>query len=152
MGDQESQTKFDHLVSVKSLYCNSHSLSQVPSVRNMAKLEELYLHSNKITMIRADDFAGATSLLMLKLDNNGIVSVAASKDVTVTKRIKRQWVIFLRDSATSSAVTEAPWGVTTTAEDEPKRSDRHSSINEHEFFPGRGLHRLPPASDQAAKL
>ena len=95
MDDQESQTKFDHLVSVKSLYCNSHSLSQVPSVRNMAKLEELYLHSNKITMVRADDFAGATSLLMLKLDNNGIVSVAASKDVAATKRIKRQWAMFL---------------------------------------------------------
>ena len=77
MDDQESETVFDHLVSVRQLHASAHSLTRVPSLKNLGALEELLLGSNQIKTIRPNDFAGATRLLQLDLSNNGVTSVAA---------------------------------------------------------------------------
>ena len=74
--ESESATKFDHLVSAKELFLESNSLTRVPSVRNMTRLQTLALLSNKITMIAPGDLLGATSLVYFGISNNLIVSVA----------------------------------------------------------------------------
>ena len=74
MDDQESETVFDHLVSVTVIYATDSSLTRVPSLKNMGALQELQLSGNQITMIRPNDFAGATRLLQLMLDNNECVN------------------------------------------------------------------------------
>ena len=74
--ESESATKFDHLVSAKELFLDSNSLTRVPSVRNMTRLQSLALLSNKITMIAPGDLLGATSLVYFGISNNLIVSVA----------------------------------------------------------------------------
>lgn len=51
MDDDESATKFDNLGNARVLNLNANLLTRVPSVKNMGKLEELYLESNKITRI-----------------------------------------------------------------------------------------------------
>ena len=77
MNDQESETVFDHLVSLVWIRINANSLTQVPSLKNLGKLEELTIGGNQIKTIRPNDFAGATRLLLLDLANNGVTSVAA---------------------------------------------------------------------------
>ena len=74
--ESESATKFDHLVSAKSLQLGSNSLSRVPSVKNMPHLHSLALQSNKITMIAPGDLFGAESLVYFDIGNNLIESVA----------------------------------------------------------------------------
>jgi hypothetical protein len=51
MTDVESQSKFDHLVSAVDMNFDANLLTRVPSLKNMGKLEELWLESNKITRI-----------------------------------------------------------------------------------------------------
>ena len=51
MTDVESQSKFDHLVSAVDMNFQANLLTRVPSLKNMGKLEELWLESNKITRI-----------------------------------------------------------------------------------------------------
>ena len=91
MDDQESETVFDHIVSVKALYVNANSLTRVPSLKNLGALEELLLGSNQIKTIRPNDFAGATRLLQLELGSNGVTSVAAEAFAALTRlRFKPQ--------------------------------------------------------------
>ena len=77
MDDQESETVFDHLVSVTTIYANSNSLTRVPSLKNLGALEELLLDGNQIKTIHPNAFAGATRLLQLTLGDNGVTFVAA---------------------------------------------------------------------------
>ena len=72
----ESETKFDFLVSVTELFLERDSLTRVPSVKNMRRMQTLSLQSNSITMIAPGDFQGAIHLISLLLGNNHIVSVA----------------------------------------------------------------------------
>lgn len=74
--ESESATKFDHLVSATELVLDSNSLTRIPSVRKMPRLQTLALPSNKITMIAPGDFLGASSLVYFGIGNNLIVSVA----------------------------------------------------------------------------
>ena len=74
--ESESETKFDHLVSVTEMVLNGNFLSRVPSVKNMRSLQSLFLADNKITMLGRGDFLGATQLVNLELGNNHIVSAA----------------------------------------------------------------------------
>ena len=77
MDDQESETVFDHIVSVKALQINTNSLTRVPSLKNLGALEELMLDGNQIKTIHPNAFAGATRLLQLSLADNGVTFVAA---------------------------------------------------------------------------
>ena len=77
MTDEESTSKFDSLTEVSTMLLNSHSLTRVPTLRNMGKLVDLRLASNMITKIWPTDFGGATRLLVLMLGDNKIVSIAA---------------------------------------------------------------------------
>ena len=76
--DTESETKFDQLVSCKILILGSNKFTRIPSLKNMGKLRQLELASNKITRIAPGDFEGATQLVVLGLGNNNLVSVAES--------------------------------------------------------------------------
>ena len=78
MSDEESESKFDGLVSTEAVLLNDQSLTRVPSVKNMTSLVSLWLESNKITKIFPGDFVGATRLTVLTLGGNKIVSVAAA--------------------------------------------------------------------------
>ena len=51
MTNEESETKFDKLVSTTFLILETNLLTRVPSLKNMRSLRELYLESNKITRI-----------------------------------------------------------------------------------------------------
>ena len=51
MTDEESETKFDQLVSTTDVNLEANLLTRVPSLKNMCKLEALWLESNKITRI-----------------------------------------------------------------------------------------------------
>jgi len=77
LDEAESEAKFDGLVSTTHITLQSHSLTRMPSVKNMGKLNEMSLQGNLITMIRPGDLKGAKSLIALKLGHNHIVSVAA---------------------------------------------------------------------------
>ena len=77
MDANESESMFDALGKVSTMELQSNSLTSVPSIKNMRELTTLLLATNKITMIRPGDFAGAEKLFVMSLDNNGIVSVAA---------------------------------------------------------------------------
>ena len=76
MDDQESETKFDALVKVEQIWLDSHSLTQVPSMKNMGELRSFKVPANKITRIVPGDFRGATQLVILSLAGNRITSVA----------------------------------------------------------------------------
>ena len=78
MTDDESESKFDNLVSAKEIQIRSQLLTRVPSMKNMENLQGYYLTFNRITMIAAGDFKGAKSLLVLMLGGNSIVSIATS--------------------------------------------------------------------------
>ena len=77
MDYEESEAKFDALVSMETLYLQGNLLSRVPSLKNMQSLLFISLAFNEITTIYAGDFAGATRLASLSLSGNAIVSVAA---------------------------------------------------------------------------
>ena len=49
--DDESETKFDNLVSATNLNLEANLLTRVPSLKNMRRLLTLYLESNKITRV-----------------------------------------------------------------------------------------------------
>ena len=76
LNDRESETKFDHLYSLRQLNLQSNFLTRVPSVKNMRSLQALYLGANRIASIQPGDFLGATRVALLTLGNNAIVSVA----------------------------------------------------------------------------
>ena len=78
MNEDESESKFDNLVSAEYMDLGSQLLTRVPSVKNMKRLTTLILEFNKITMISPDDFKGAISLTILTLGANSIVSAALS--------------------------------------------------------------------------
>ena len=78
MNDEESESKFDRLVSTEYMELSTQLLTRVPSVKNMKRLATLNLDNNKITMIAPGDFKGAISLTLLTLGGNSIVSVAIS--------------------------------------------------------------------------
>ena len=78
MTDDESESKFDNLVSARYIQLRSQLITRVPSMKNMENLQRYQLSFNKITMIAAGDFKGAKSLLTLNLGGNSIVSVAIS--------------------------------------------------------------------------
>merc|ERR1719272_2452595 len=77
MNDTDSKTRFKGLVSATTLYFQSNSLTQIPSMDTMKSLEFITLAYNKITQVRPGDFMGADRLTMLSLAGNSIVSVAA---------------------------------------------------------------------------
>ena len=77
MDDQESESKFDRLVNLTDILMPDNKLTRIPSIKSLSKLKSLWLGYNKITMIRPGDFAGADRLVMLTLDGNNIMSVAA---------------------------------------------------------------------------
>jgi len=85
---------FDGLVSVTFFGSRSHSLTRIPSIKNMGKLESFLLQSNKITEIASGAFKGAPNLLSLSLGNNVIVSVApdAFDDLTMYHVSLDAWV------------------------------------------------------------
>ena len=76
MNDTESETQFDGLVSVETMYVEGNLLTRVPSMKNMQNLTALWLASNQITAIFPGDFLGAQRLVMLTLGGNRITSVA----------------------------------------------------------------------------
>ena len=76
LNDNETKSKWNGLTSLAAVVMDSNSLSRVPSLKNMGNLTLLLLGTNKITMIAAGDFAGATRLVALSLGGNKIVSVA----------------------------------------------------------------------------
>jgi len=51
MTDQESEKKFDGLVSAVDVGLEENLLTRVPSLKNMRSLKALWLESNKITRI-----------------------------------------------------------------------------------------------------
>ena len=51
MTDEESETKFDQLVSTTDVNLEANLLTRVPSLKNMGNLQALWLESNKITRI-----------------------------------------------------------------------------------------------------
>ena len=83
MTDTESETQFDSLVSVETMYVQDNRLTRVPSIKNMRSLTLLLLASNQITAIFPGDFLGATRLLMLDLGGNRITSVASEAFVNL---------------------------------------------------------------------
>jgi len=83
MSDEESESKFDGLVSTEAVALTDQSLTRVPSIKNMKSLVSLWLESNKITKIFPGDFEGATRLTVLTLGGNKIVSVAAAAFVNL---------------------------------------------------------------------
>ena len=78
MTNEESESKFDNLVSAEYMSLGNHLLHRVPSVKNMQHLSTLDLVYNKITRIAPGDFKGAISMVLLNLGGNSIVSVALS--------------------------------------------------------------------------
>ena len=76
MGEAESEAKFDNLRSLQTLLLNGQSLTRLPSLKNLGKLEQFWISNNKITQIAAGAFKGASRLLQLTLQNNRITSVA----------------------------------------------------------------------------
>ena len=76
MNDTESETQFDGLVSVETIYVEGNLLTRVPSMKNMQNLRALQLEDNQITAIFPGDFRGAQRLVMLTLGGNRITSVA----------------------------------------------------------------------------
>ena len=78
MTDDESESKFDNLVSAREIQISSQLITRVPSMKNLENLQGYYLTFNRITMIAAGDFKGAKSLLILNLGGNRILSIATS--------------------------------------------------------------------------
>ena len=78
MTDDESESKFDNLVSAREIQLTSQLITRVPSMKNLENLQGYYLTFNRITMIAAGDFKGAKSLIILSLGGNSIVSIATS--------------------------------------------------------------------------
>jgi len=73
---EESETAFDGLANLESIQAQSNSLTRVFSLKDLGRLRDLNLVSNRITKIWPHDFAGAAQLVMLNLGSNHIVSVA----------------------------------------------------------------------------
>ena len=76
MDDHEIEHKFDHLVSVQTIFLTATQIHRVPWLTNMRSLLSLQMGNNQITTIAPGDFKGATRLVDLKLSGNKIVSAA----------------------------------------------------------------------------
>ena len=76
MDETESESKFDGLVGLEALILQGHSITRLPSVKNMKKMLSMLISSNLITTIAVGDFKGAESLVAIDLGNNKITSVA----------------------------------------------------------------------------
>ena len=88
---QESESVFDGLATCETVWAGDQALTLVPSIKKMKGLEELNLARNKITKIWPSDFAGAVNLVVLRLDGNGITSIAAEAFTNLVRhRVKHE--------------------------------------------------------------
>ena len=105
MDDVESEAKFDHLMSVKTIAVHGNSLTRLPSLKNLWKMESLWISKNKITQIPQGAFKGASQLLHVELSNNRITSVA----IGAFKDLARLNVLLNGFAPTVSDVDDTPW-------------------------------------------
>jgi hypothetical protein len=93
LSEAEYDTKFDSLVSCDFMTFTSQSLTRIPSLKNMRKLTMLVINSNKITMVRSSDLAGATSLEQLQLFDNVITSLNPTVFWSIVRCSFSPWIL-----------------------------------------------------------